>query len=114
MNNIKILYFDRISILKGIDVNKTSAPKKGDICHYCYFLSKEFKVQCYVCNRCHDLLMMSFELSDIAILKVKSFDCQSIITGISKIKAIKLLQNIDVTAKSRKLSKNGKLEIENM
>ena len=36
--------------------------------------------------------MMSIELSDIAILKVKSFDCQFIITGISKIKAIKLLQ----------------------
>ena len=97
MSNIKILYFDRISILKGIDVNKTSAPKKGDICHYCYFLNKGFKVQTYVCNKCHD------------ILKVKSFYCQSIITGISKIKAIKLLQNIDVTAKSRKLSKNGKL-----
>ena len=109
MSNIKILYFDRISILKGIDVNKTSAPKKGDICHYCYFLNKRFKVQTYVCNKCHDLLMMSIELSDIAILKVKSFYCQSIITGISKIKAIKLLQNIDVTAKSRKLSKNGKL-----
>ena len=42
------------------------------------------------------------ELSDIAILKVKSFDCQFIITGISKIKAIKLLQNIDVTAKKKK------------
>ena len=53
--------------------------------------------------------MMSIELSDIAILKVKSFDCQFIITGISKIKAIKLLQNIDVTAKKKKLSKNGKL-----
>ena len=46
--------------------------------------------------------MMSMELSDIAILKVKSFDCQFIITGISKIKAIKLLQNIDVTAKKKK------------
>ena len=57
--------------------------------------------------------MMSIELSDIAILKVKSFDCQFIITGISKIKAIKLLQNIDVTAKKKNYQKmeNYKLKI---
>ena len=28
MNNIKILYFDRIEVSEGIDVNKTSASKE--------------------------------------------------------------------------------------
>ena len=29
-----MLYFDRISVCKGIDINKTSASKECDICHY--------------------------------------------------------------------------------
>ena len=32
MNNIKILYFDRIDVCEGIDVNKTSKSKERDIC----------------------------------------------------------------------------------
>ena len=38
-----------------------------DVCHYCYFLNYSFKFQPNACNRCHDLLMMSIKLSDIAI-----------------------------------------------
>ena len=34
----KMLYYDRIDVSEGIDVNKTSASKKCDICHYWYFL----------------------------------------------------------------------------
>ena len=29
--------------------------------------------QPYVCNRCHDSLMMSMNLSNIAVLKIKNF-----------------------------------------
>ena len=29
-----MLYFDRIGISEGIDVNKTSESKERDICHY--------------------------------------------------------------------------------
>ena len=84
MNNIKMLYFDRIDVSEGIDVNKKSKSKECDICHYWYFLNKGFQFQPYVCNRCHDLLMMSMDLSDIAILKIKNADYCCIITGISK------------------------------
>ena len=38
-----MLYFDRINVSEGIDVNKTSESKERDICHYWYFLSKEYK-----------------------------------------------------------------------
>ena len=40
MNNIKMLYYNRIDISQGIDINKTSASKECDICHYWYFLNK--------------------------------------------------------------------------
>ena len=64
------------------------------------FLSKGFEFQLYVCNKCHDFLMMSMNLSNIAILKIEILDYCCIIIGISKCEGIKLLQNIDVTEKS--------------
>ena len=42
MNNIKMLYFDRIDVSEEIDVNKISKSKECDICHYWYFLNKGF------------------------------------------------------------------------
>ena len=54
----------------------------------------------------HDLLMISMNLNDIAILKIKNADYRCIVSGISKSEAIKLLQNIDLSEKSRILSKN--------
>ena len=48
-----MVYFDRIDVSKEIDVNKTSASKECDICHYWHFLNKVFKFQPNVRNRCH-------------------------------------------------------------
>ena len=65
-----MLYYDRIDIPEGIDVNKTSASKECDICHYWYLLDKGFKFQPNVCSGCHYVLMMSMNLSDTAILDI--------------------------------------------
>ena len=98
-----MIYYDRIYISEETDVNMTSKSEECDICQYWYFLSKGFKFQPNVCNRCHDLLMMSMDLSDIAILNIKSTGYGCIISGISKSKTVNLMQNIDLTKKSRKL-----------
>ena len=37
-----MLYYNRIYVSEGIDVNKTSASKECDICHYWYFLNYSF------------------------------------------------------------------------
>ena len=95
-----MLYFDRTGVSEGIDVNKTSELKECDICYYWYFLDKDFKFQPNVCNGCHDLLMMSMNLSDISILNIKSADYCCIISGISKSEVINLMQNTDLTEKS--------------
>ena len=100
---LEMLYFDRIDVSEGIDVNKTSASKEYDICHYWYFLNYSFKFQANVCNRCHDLLMMSMINCDTAILNIKDSDYRCIISLISKNEAIKLMQNADLTEKSRTL-----------
>ena len=63
-------------------------------------IKQGFKFQPKVCNRCHDLLMMSMNLSDLAFLNIKSVDYRCIISGISKNEAINLMQNTDLTEKS--------------
>ena len=98
-----MLYFGRIDVSKRINVNKTSASKECDICHYWYFLNYSFKFQPNVCNRCHDLLTMSMNLSDIAILNIKGSDYRCIISRISENEAINLMLNTDLTAKSETL-----------
>ena len=59
-----MLYFDRIDVSEGIDVNKAMASKDCDTYHYWYFLNYSFKFQPNVCNRFHDLLMMSMNISN--------------------------------------------------
>ena len=99
-----MLYFDRIDISEGIDVNKTRVSKDCNICHYWYFLNYSFKFQPNVCNRCHNLLMMSINLRNIAILNIKGSDYCFIASLISKNEAINLLQNAHLTKKSGALS----------
>ena len=67
------------------------------------FLNKGFKMEPNVCNGCHYLLMISMNLSDIAILNIKSVDYRCIISEISKSESIILMQNIELTEKSRTL-----------
>ena len=78
-----MLYYDRIEVSEVIDVNKTSASKGCDICHFWYFLNYNFKFQPNVCNGCHDLLMMSINLSNFAILNIKGSDYHCVISLIS-------------------------------
>ena len=85
-----MLYFDRIDVSERIDVKKTSASKEYDIFHYWYFLNYSFKFQSNVCNGRHDLLMMSINLSNIAILNIKGSDHCCIISLVSKNRGINL------------------------
>ena len=66
-----MIYYDRIGVSEGIDVNKISKSEESDKCHYWYFLNKGVKIQSYAYNRCLDLIMMSMNLNDIAILNIK-------------------------------------------
>ena len=88
-----MFYYDRVDVSEGIDINKTHESKKEcNVSHYWCFLSKGFKFQPNVCNECHDLLMISMNLSDIAILNIKSAHYCCIISGINKSEAMNLMQ----------------------
>ena len=95
-----MLYFDRFYVFEKTDVNKTSAPKECDVCHYCCFLHCRFKFQQNVCNRCHGLLMMSMNYNNIAILSIQGSDYCYIISLIGRNAAINLMQNADLIKQS--------------
>ena len=95
---MKFVYI-RVDVYEETDVNKTSASKKCEICHYWYFPNYSFKFQPNVCNRSHNLLIMSINLSDIAILNMKGSNYCCIISLISK----NLTQNVNLTEKIGRL-----------
>ena len=90
-----MLYYDTIDVPEGIDVNKTTESKECDVCQYWYFLQKGFKFQQSVCNRCHDVLMMSMNVSHVAIFKINNADHRFIISEISKSEVVNLPKNVD-------------------
>ena len=70
------------------------------------FLKKGFKFQLNVCNGCHDLLMMSMNLGNVAILDIKGFDYCCIISRIIKITHVPITKHrIDRKKRSIRNSK---------
>ena len=86
-------------VSEGIDINRISASKKCDICHYWHFLDKIFKFQTNAYNGYHNVLMMSMNLSDIAVLNLNGADYRCVINRFSKCEAIYLLEKADLTEK---------------
>ena len=79
-----MLYYDRIDLSEGIDINKTSASKECDVCHDWYFQEKRFKFQRHISNGCHDVLMIYINLNKIAVLNINSVDYRCIINELVK------------------------------
>ena len=88
-----MLQYKKTDISEGIDINKTSALRECELCHYWYFKDVGFKFEPHVCNKFHDVLMTAYELKNIAILNVKGVDVRSILWGISRDEANNRLNN---------------------
>ena len=69
-----MLEYDRIDISEGIDIDKLNASKGCDVCHYWYFLDKNYKYEPYLCNGCHDLMQKAMNFNDVAIVSIKGND----------------------------------------
>ena len=81
-----MLYYNRIDISKGIDLAKSSNSKECMICHYCFFNEdSNFKIL-YA-------MVLSVNISNIAIITVTNVDYYCIIHNISKSEATNLLKN---------------------
>ena len=61
---IKLTFLKELMLIRQANQKRTIYVTTG------IYLSKGFKFQPYICNRFHNLLMMSMSLCDIAILRV--------------------------------------------
>ena len=95
-----MLEYDRIDISEGIDTDKTSASKECNICHYWYFLDKNFNYDPYLCNGCHDLIQKVMSFKNIAIVSIKGNDYRIHFSYISKNDAITLMTNSNLNDKN--------------
>ena len=88
-----MIQYKRIDVSEGININKSNESNDCMICHYWYFLDIGYKYEPYVCNGCHDLSMMVYDVDDFMILNIKVVDCRCFVCNMSKITAVKLLNN---------------------
>ena len=95
-----MLEYDRIDILEGIDIYKTSKSKECNICHYWYFLDKKFIYEPYICNGCHDLMQKAVSFKNVAIVSIKGNDYRIYFWYISENDAITLLTNSNLNDKN--------------
>ena len=98
-----MLEYDRIDISKGIDINKTSASEERDICHYWYFLGKDFKYEPYLCNGCHDLMQKAMNFNDVTIVSIKGNDYRIDFWYMNKDDAINIMNNSNLNEKTGSL-----------
>ena len=88
-----MLEYDRIDISEGIDINKSNnESKKCGICHYWYFLDKNFSYEPHLSNGCHDLKQKAMSFNDVAIVSIKGSDYR-IFWYMSKNDAISIMHN---------------------
>ena len=69
-----MLEYDRIDISQGIDMNKTNKSKECHICHYWYFLDKNFNYEPYLFNVCYNLMQKAMNFNEVAIVSIKGND----------------------------------------
>ena len=88
-----MLQYERIDISEGIDFDKTDKSKECMTCHYWYFKDIGYKYEPHVCNICHNLLMVVYDLKNFMILSIKGVDYRCYVLNMSRSDAINLLNN---------------------
>ena len=65
-----MLQYDKIDVSEGIDVDKTNKSRECKICHYWYFLEKNFSYGPYLCDGWYNIMQKSIDFKNIAIVYV--------------------------------------------
>ena len=55
-------------------ISQMNQKKECMICHYWYFKEIDYKYEPHICNKCHDLLMVVYDLKNFMILNIKGVD----------------------------------------
>ena len=95
-----MLEYDRIDISEGIDMGKANESRECDICHYWYFLDKNFNHEKYLCNGCLDLTQKAMNFNDFTIVSIKGNNYRIHFWYMSKDEAISIMHNSSLNEKT--------------
>ena len=92
--------YDKIDITEGIDLDKTNKSRECMLCHYWYYLNKNFSYGPFTCDGCYNIVQRSTDVKNIAIVHIKNNACRIYFKDISKHKAKKLMNTFDLIGKT--------------
>ena len=69
------------------------------LCHYWYFLEKNFSYEPYLCDGCYNIMQKSVNFRNIAIIHVKKIVWRIYFLHMSKCEAKKLMSNSNLIDK---------------
>ena len=104
---MKMLEYDRIDMSEGIDIDKTNKSKECDICHYWYFIDKNFNYEKYLCNGFHDLMQKAMSFNDVASVSISGNEYRLHFWYMRKNDAIALMTNSNLNDKNGILYKKN-------
>ena len=86
-----MLVYEKMDISDGIDVDMSNKSKECMLCHYWYFLNKNFSYGPYLCDGCYNIMQKSIKFKNIAIVHVKKSAYRIYFLYMSKREAKKLM-----------------------
>ena len=87
-----MLVYEKINISDGIDVDMSDKSKECMLCHYWYFLDKNFSYGPYLCDRCYNMMQKCSKLKNI--VRVKESAYRICLMFMSKREVEKLMTNL--------------------
>ena len=97
--NYKMLEYKRIDISEGIDVDMSDKAKEYMLCHYWYFLDKNFSYGSYLCDGCYNIMQKSNNLEIIDVAHIKKSAYRIYFMYMSKREAKKIMENSNLIDK---------------
>ena len=94
-----MLEYERIDISDGIDAGTSNKSKECMLCHYWYFLDKNFSYGPYLFDGCYNVMQKCNNFKNIAIVHVKQSVYRIYFLYMSKREAKKLMVNSNLIDK---------------
>ena len=73
-----MIQYERINISEGVDLNKTNKSKECMLCHYWYFLHKNFSYGPYLCDGCFNIMQKSIDSKILILFTLKEMHTEFI------------------------------------
>ena len=68
---MKMLEYEKVGISEEIDIDMSNKSKECMLCHYWYFLDKNFSYGPFLCDGCYNMMQKCSKLKNISMFILK-------------------------------------------